>query len=317
MAVVISSQERTSRTTVISAMMSSLRRQSRAIERLEKEMRAEGAAAAAIQTAVNALLVDWGASRDQIVTELTAIPIVSRPTVEIGMPALYSSANIEAANQSNLGGGVPGAIIRSNSSMEESLLNGPFHVFVQNDIVSISDCENPDNNITGIKVLYSTAPGGQDIILNGEFASTSNWTEASADIGITGGKAVFANATATLSQAKADMYNAGAADSVSQGWVLGTLYLVTFEVVLNGTISGTLSVGTNTTAAQHTVTAVGTHVALITGDGDAAGLIFTGTGFTGGLESVEMIPFSGLALNRPLGSDNAADTSLKITLQER
>jgi hypothetical protein len=318
MAVYLSGDEVSTRLSAQLSALRALQRQRRAIERQAEAMESEGQTASTIQTTINALLTDWGALRDQIVTELSALPILWQARVKIGMPALYDSANIEAANQSHLGAGsAPSALIRSNNTMELTKSAGPFHVFLQDDIVSISAAEDADNKVTGIKVVYNTAYGGRDLISNGGFASSSSWTESGdsgTEVVITGGQAVFTAATATLSQAKADMYNAGVSNSSSMGWD-AILYLVTFT--LSSVSAGTLSVGTNASAAQHTVTASATHRALIVGDGHANGLVFTATGFTGNLDDVSMIPFSGLALNAPLDTDNSQDTKLVITLQER
>lgn len=318
MAVYISGKEVGDRLTRILDRVRALRADRLAIDRYAEDLEQEGVNASTIQTDINAKLVDWGSVRDEIVGDLNDLPLYWKARVKIGMSALYNSANIEANFANNLLADLStAAVIRANSSSElTSISGGPFSVFLADDVVEISNAENASNN-KRLKVRYSTAPGGIDLITNGGFASATGWTEASADIGITGGVAVFANATATLSQAEADMVNAGAASATSVGWIAATYYLCTFDVLENGSISGSLAVGTNTTPAQHTVTAVGTHRALILGDNNAAGLVFTATAFTGGLDNVSLIPFSGLAFYDELGTDNAADTKLVITLQER
>lgn len=318
MATVLSAKQVCDRLRRIEALVRDLRQQRATIGRYAESMEREGQTALDIETTINGMLTDWGALRTEIIDELTAIPIIHQSRVKVGMPALYSSTDIEAANQSHLGvDSQPSAIIRSNTSMEQTKTNGPFHVFLQNDIVSISSAEDDSNNISGIKVVYNTAAGGKNLITNGGFASSTGWTESGdsgTEIVITGGQAVFTAGTCTLAQAKADMYNAGVSDSSSQGWD-AILYLV--EFTLSGVSAGTLSVGTNTTAAQHTVTANATHRALIVGDGNAAGLVFTATGFTGNIDNVSMVPFSGIALNYPLSVDNTADSSVVITLEQR
>ncbi len=318
MAVVLSAAQVVERLRRIEALVRDLREQRATIGRYADAMEREGQTALDIETTINGMLTDWGALRTEIIDELTALPVIHQSRVKIGMPALYSSADVEAANQSHLGvDSQPSAIIRSNTSMEQTKTNGPFHVFLQNDIVSISSAEDATNNVTGAKVVYNTAAGGKNLITNGGFASATGWTEAGdagTEIVITGGQAVFTAGTCTLAQAKADMYNAGVADSSSQGWD-AILYLV--EFTLSGVSAGTLAVGTNASAAQHTVTANATHRALIVGDGASQGLVFTATGFTGNLDSVSMVPFSGLALNQPLVVDNAEDKQIVITLEQR
>lgn len=306
MAVVISSQERTSRTTVISAMMSSLRRQSRAIERLEKEMRAEGATAAAIQTAANALLVDWGASRDQIVTELTAIPIVHQVTVDVGQPSLYQSAVIDAADPANPVD-VDCATIRVNSYSET--LVSPFSAFTFGDVVTISKAEDSGNNISAKVHATPHATPTTDLITNGNFTTDTLWTKG-AGWTIAGGAAVATGAISTALKS-----GTGGGTAMSTAWTAGQYYLVSYTVL---TLSaGYINIGTNTSTTQANATTIGAKTALILADGHADGLVFTGAGFTGTIDGVEVIPFTGLALDRPLTTDNAADTSLKITLQER
>lgn len=324
MATVLSAKQVCDRLRRIESLVRDLRQQRATIGRYAESMEREGQTALDIETTINGMLTDWGALRTEIIDELTALPVIHQSRVKIGMPALYSSANIEAANGSHVGvDSEPSAIIRSNTLLEQTKTNGPFHVFLQDDIVSISSAEDSDNNVTGVKVVYNTAAGGRDIITNGGFDSASSWTESGdsgTEIVITGGKAVFTTGTCTLSQAKADMYNAGASNSSSQGWD-AILYLV--EYTIDGFSAGTISVGTNTTAAQYTLTYSSsvdnnkTHRALIVGDGNAAGLVFTATGFTGNIDNVSMVPFSGIALNYPLSVDNAADSSLVITLEQR
>lgn len=115
------------------------------------------------------------------------------------------------------------------------------------------------------------------VIANGTFASATGWTEASADIEITGGEAVFTNTTSdTLKQAKAAMTTA---------WTSGRIYEVSFDVTVS---AGSLSVGTNTDASQETSTidSTGSYTVLVTADAHADGLVFTGAGFTGTLDNV-------------------------------
>jgi len=319
MAVYISGKEVGDRLTRIHDRIRALRADRLAIDRYAEDLEQEGVNASTIQTDINAKLVDWGSVRDEIVGDLNDLPLYWKARVKIGMSALYNSANIEANFANNLLADLStAAVIRANSSSElTSISGGPFSVFLADDVVEISNAENTSNN-KRLKVRYSTAPGGVDLITNGGFASATGWTEAGdggTEVTITGGKAVFSVATCTLSQAEADMVGAGAASATSVGWIAATYYLVTFT--LDTVSAGTLAVGTNTTPAQHTVTAAGTHRALILGDNNAAGLIFTATGFTGNLDNVSLIPFSGLAFYDELGTDNAADTKLVITLQER
>lgn len=303
MAVVISSRERTSRTTVISAMLSSLRRQSRAIERLEKEMRDEGATASAIKTAINALLVDWGAARDQIVTELTAIPIEHQSQVNVGQPVLYQSAVIDAADSANPGGY---ATIRVNATSET--LVSPFAAFAAGNTISITNAEDSENNISAKVQFTPHATPTTDLISNGGFSTDTLWTKG-AGWTIAGGVAVASGALSTALKS-----GTGGGTAMATAWTNGQYYLVTYTVTIS---AGYVNIGTNTTAAQSSATVAGAgKTAIILADGHSDGLVFTGVGFTGTIDAVSVIPFTGLALDRVLTTDNAADTSITVTLQE-
>lgn len=310
MAKYLSGDEVDSKLSQIIGMLTALKRQRREIEKQAETMEDSGETASAVATTINGLLTDWGSLRDEIVTNLSAIPVLYQSRVKIGMPERYTSARIEATNQSNVNDyGEACAVIRAPHAYEMEI--SPFSVFQSGDIVSISRAENSANNISAV-VRYTPETATSEIIINGGFSSASNWTEtgdSGTEVTITGGKAVFSSATCTLSQAKADMVGGGG------NWVNSHKYLVTFT--LDTVSAGTLSVGTNTNPAQHTVTASATHTAIISADNNAAGLIFTATGFTGNLDNVSVIPFTGIGLTTPLTTDNTADTSLVITLQER
>lgn len=294
--------------TLISDLTSALQERT-AIERQCQDMMEQGYTASEIQTAINARLTIWASRISDITDQLGDIPSVWRPEVRIGMPARLNSVKIEANSQSNTNdlGEACGAIhINGISAVEIN----PFSVFAAGDIVSIIRAEDSSNKISA-KVQWTPETAGAEVIINGAFASSSNWTEANdggTEVTITGGQAVFSSADCVLKQLKADM--------VGGGWTSTHRYLVRFT--LSDVASGTLSVGTNTSAAQHVVTANGEHYAIILSDNNAAGLVFTASGgFTGKLDSVSCVPFNGLAINQPLGQDNDEDTKLVVVLAER
>lgn len=318
MAVILSGREVANRLRRLEASLRDLRTQRLAIDNYAKGLEDEGQSGTTIQTDINALLVDWGALRDQIVTDLSAIPILHQTRVKVGMPAIYNAAQIEASLDNNLLADLSaGGAIMPNLSSMLTYGAGPLHAFLQNDVISLSNSEDSSNN-KSVKVRYSAQYGGVDLITNGGFLGSTAWTEAGdggTEIVFSGGKCVFTSATAVLSQAEADMVSAGVAGDPSYGWILGGVYLCTFT--LDSVSGGSLSVGTTSNTTQLTVTASGTHKALIFGDNDSAGLLFTATGFTGNLDNVSLIPYNGLVFNDQLGADNSADASVVLTLQER
>jgi hypothetical protein len=284
--------------------LNSLLRARRSIDRQRSTMMTQGQTAAAIQTAINALLTDWGALRDQVVTELTALSILSRPEVLIGMPALYTSAVIDSADSANPGGY---ATIRVNSTSET--LVSPFSAFAANDVIEIVAAEDASNKTTAVVQFTPHATPRADLISNGSFGTDTLWTKG-ADWTIAAGVANAAAATSTTLKS-----TSGGGTAMPTAWTAGQYYLVTYTVTIS---AGSLKIGTNTTAAQSTATVAGANkTAIILADAHADGLVFTGNGFTGTLDNVSMIPWTGLALDRILGADNAADTSLKVVLAER
>lgn len=121
---------------------------------------------------------------------------------------------------------------------------------------------------TALTTTAITAYGAEgDVISNGTFTgNATGWTLGSG-IAYSSNKIAFTAASATAKQPKASM---------AIQWTSGRTYLVTFTVAgYSG--SGTLTVGTNTNAAQggSAVTADGTYTRLVTADSHADGLVFT------------------------------------------
>jgi hypothetical protein len=312
MALYLSDKEINKRLRRLISMLEDLRRQRASIGKMADNMANEGQTASTISTTISGLLTDWASNLSQVITELSAVPTTWQPYVKVGMPGMYNSAVIEAANQANLNdAGIPSALVRPDATCEVNQVS-PFAIFAAGDIVSISNAENYENDLT-MEVQHTPESAGSEKIQNGKFNNATPatyWTETGdggTEIVITSGACTFTNATAVLSQTKTDM--------VAGTWPSGTRYIVTF--VLSDVSAGTLAIGTNANAAIHTVTANGEHRVLVTADNNAAGLKFTATGFTGVLTSVSAIPMTGLTFNGPLGRDNDADSSLVITLQER
>lgn len=130
---------------------------------------------------------------------------------------------------------------------------------------------------------FEAKSGGSTVLANGTFTGNANsWTlGAGWAYNATGGGCVAATtASTTLKQLKADM---------GTQWTSGQVYEVKFT--LSSVSAGSITVGTNTNPAQGGISfdADGTYTGKITSDGHADGLVFTGTGFTGIIDSVTLI----------------------------
>lgn len=294
----------------IIGMLEALVRQRKEIERKAETMEDSGETASAVATTINGLLTDWGSLRDEIVTNLSAIPTAYQSRVKIGMPERYTSAAIYATNESNLNdsGEACGIIRVGDRSAEESV--NPFSVFQAGDVISISSAENSGNNVVGAAVVY-TPESNNATPMNyayGLWSAGTNWTLSGTTR--TNFQAVGA-AVATGTKFNLPKAN------MSPAWTNGDVYIV--EFTLSNVSAGSVSVGTNT-AAYYTASANETHRALVVADSHSDGLVFKSAdaiAFSGTVSNINCVAFNGLALKRPLATDNTADTSLVITLQER
>lgn len=136
-------------------------------------------------------------------------------------------------------------------------------------------------------IAFQAQSGGADLITNGAFTGNANsWTLGSGWAYGTNNVAATA-ADTTLSQAKSAMSGAGAL------WVSGAIYEITFTI--SGYSAGNLLIGTTANPDQYLDTngdtiqiGDGTYTAKVESDGAAGGLIFTGVGFTGVIDTVTM-----------------------------
>lgn len=303
MAIVISGDEAIGRLRAQISILKGLLRQRKDIDRQASRGEAEGQVAVDIQTTANDLLTDWNTLKTQSLADLAGILYVHQARVKVGMPALYQSAVIDAADSANAGE----ATIRVN--VDSETIVSPFSVFTAGDIISISNAEDPENDISAVVRYTPHATPRADLISNGTFATDTLWTKG-ADWTIA---ADVANAASTTNTALKS--GTGGGTAMTTAWTAGQYYLVTYTITIS---AGYLNIGTKTTTGQASATVAGAaKTAIILADGHSDGLTFTGVGFTGTLDSVSVIPFTGLALDRSLGADNAADTSLVLTLQQR
>ena len=119
------------------------------------------------------------------------------------------------------------------------------------------------------------------MLSNGAFTGNANDWTLGAGWAYGTNNVAATDADTTLKQAKADMGTA---------WTSGVIYEVIFTI--SGYSAGTLQVGTNTLPSQKAVAvaANGTYTVKVTADGHADGLVFTGDGFTGVIDTVTCTP---------------------------
>jgi len=133
-------------------------------------------------------------------------------------------------------------------------------------------------------IQFQAQSGGADLITNGAFTGNANsWTLGSGWAYGTNNVAATAASTA-LSQAKSAMSGTGAL------WVSGAIFEVTF--VISGYSAGYITVGTTAEPDQTSddvdINSDGSFTVHIESDGAAGGLLFTGVGFTGVIDTVTM-----------------------------
>jgi hypothetical protein len=132
-------------------------------------------------------------------------------------------------------------------------------------------------------IAFQAKSGGSDNLTNGTFTgSATSWTLGSG-WSYTSNTVAASAASSTLSQAKASM---------ATQWTAGTLYEVQFTITNYS--AGYLKVGTSTNPDQYTdasgaaiqINANGSYSVLVLADSNAAGLVFTGVGFTGTIDTI-------------------------------
>ena len=152
------------------------------------------------------------------------------------------------------------------------------------------DTINNTTYLAGIRLFGAYAfrfkAGVASVLSNGGFTGNADdWTPGVGWLYGTDNVAATTASTA-LNQALADM---------STAWTDGEEYLVTFTIT--GYSAGSLVVGTNTDTDQGgaAIAANGTYTRRVTADAHADGLVFTGTGFTGVIDSVSAVPLVTIA----------------------
>lgn len=265
-----------------------------------------------IKREMDARLAAWDSLRDDVVTALGDLYadkwlIEIKPGERAGFPHWVVNPN-----DSDLGGVGTIRIAASHEQYRQPFYDGlSSQLIVSGDMVRISNADDPNmNGVYEVDVGPSVAQ--ENIIVNGSFDSTANWTETSSNVSITGGQAVFTAASGSgdvLNQARSDLRVI---------WPDTTVWLLT--ITLADISGGQLSVGTNTVGAQAVFSENGTYSALITADANAEGLKFTPASFTGNINSVSLIRFTGLTFTTPFydtASLSTNDANLTIEVVER
>jgi hypothetical protein len=121
-------------------------------------------------------------------------------------------------------------------------------------------------------------------LLNGDFATTDYWVSADATWVVGSGVATATSCSAALTQTTVDRSN-----NLSRAIVAGRKYLLTYTV--GGTPAGTLTPSLGGTAGTG-VTTTGIKQEVIVAGSSNANLVFTGTGFTGTIDNVSLIPLT-------------------------
>jgi hypothetical protein len=135
-------------------------------------------------------------------------------------------------------------------------------------------------------VKFQAQSAATTVLSNGTFTgNATGWTAGSGWSYGTNNVAAT-TASSTFKQAKASM---------GTPWTDGLVYEVGFTI--SSYSAGSLKIGTNTTPAQYTISADGTYTGkLITADAHSDGLVFTGVGFTGVIDSVTARLVSGVTV---------------------
>jgi len=136
-------------------------------------------------------------------------------------------------------------------------------------------------------IAFGAKSGATELLTNGTFTGNANSWTLGAGWAYGANKVAATAASSTLKQLKADMVGAGAT------WTSGKLYELGFTI--SSYSAGYLTYGTNTGPSTDSdgnasrISADGTYTGLLVeSDGNAAGLVLTGVGFTGTIDSVTL-----------------------------
>lgn len=297
MAEVIDAKERAKRMLHIAQSMLSIRRNVLSAGRLQNDLIAQGQLANDVYVAMNPMVQGQNDAMSNIYDAMVAIPFTAQYEFRIGQPATYTSAAIDAA--SILNGGVKGTLQANDDT------GGPFFGLAAGDTVEITNANTSANNGQYL-VRYAPQVPGSNVISNGTFTGSAtdwtlgaNWAYGSNKVTHTAG------ATNAVSQAYASM--SGVADNKP--------YLCTFTV--SGRTAGSLTCQFDTLENSYSASSNGDHQCIVYSDSGGS-LTFTPTSaFDGSLDTVTLVPWTGIAFDEGLGLDDAADTKLIIKLVER
>lgn len=128
------------------------------------------------------------------------------------------------------------------------------------------------------------------ILTNGTFTGNANSWTLGTGFAYSSNTVAATTASATMKQAVSAMVSSGA------DWIDGDVYEI--SVVITNYSAGSLQCGTNTSPSQKSsaITANGTYTFNVTADDHADGLVFTGTGFTGTIDTISAKPCASAAV---------------------
>lgn len=304
MAIVLTPAERTTQLRLLRSRLNSAIRNNRTLGQLIDSMESAGESPYSVQAAADAILTDLDSDITAIGTALGALNTEHKFKLTIGSPPWFQAVRV---NHQDLIHGSLGTI-RLLAAVEGTL--DIFRGLEAGDVIRISGAEDASND--GIKKVSYTpqACSLTSLLANGTFTgSAASWTLTAGAGAIaygTNNVDLSGPATGTIKQEKANM---------TTPWTNGVPYLVTFT--LTGT--GTMNVGTNTTTYRVVAGPGGatSYEVIVVADSHADGLVFTPTLYTGTLDTVSCVPWTGLALTAALGATNANDSTMQIELEER
>lgn len=310
MAVVLSNAERRKRLGVYRDNLRGLVSLMRSLERIERDLIAEGADALTIKTTMDTMLTGIGDARTDTVGLLIALPLTYKALVKIGMPAAYNYAVISPVDPVNAGRGT----IRVNSDRE--LVCNPFGgVFLDNDFVKITNAGAAANNDTfrlwfDAMEWHSNTPLWnhlQNSQSDSDFSST--WT------GSGSGHWTLTSTTATHVAGNTTPLSYPANSTFQTANNKGYLLKFTVSSMTTGSLTAAWAAGTH----SRTITANGTYECIVTtSDITSDPVTFTPTsGFDGVVSGVSMRRWTGLAFDTALGAVDAEDDTLVVELEAR
>jgi hypothetical protein len=298
MALVLSHKERTRQFELMAEQLRNLARSSQTIDEIDAELVNMGTPLSSIITSIQASLTALSNDISSVTSGLSGLGVVHKAVVSIGLPVQYDGATIDAIDTANGNFGT----VRVRSAKES--LCSPFYGLQAGDIIVISDAEDATNN--GTYTLRYTPQEVGSSVLSSDF--TSLWTGD--------GSSHWTFTTTTATHASGNTTNLALAYADMVGEVDNIPYLLSFT--LSGHSGTSFLVRFDSSENYLLVGADGDYEVIVYSDsGGSLEFIPSDNTAEGAFSNVSMVPFTGLALTEALAVDNALDTSLVISLEER